>query len=1113
MLLGLLVTLSTALPGGASPATLKLSAPHGYLPQVPMLVRVEALTADGERDLTLWDAEANLSVDAPSVTLSTNRVVLRNGMGSALVVFSDGGDFTLNASMDTLTASRPVVSLTNVAVTRIGGVLPSVNTSWSGVVRVTNTVTVPSGYTLTIASNTIVMINGVASGTTGAGLVINGAVQSLGTEDYPITITSSDRTLRWGQIRHNNAQPSLYRHTSIIWGGRAPGEGHTGQAPVLRPSNSRLVFENCNLTDYAETTRGATGYGTPGKVMQGSGSDVTFNNCILGRARMGPEIAGTALLVTNSLIADMYGPDDGDGIYIHAQSGGQQCQLIDSVIGNGDDDGIDTLDSSVVVERCIIRSWNNLFEDAKGISVFNGLTQVRQSLIVDCTVGISTKTTSSSTSARVGLDRCTMWGNGTNLLAQYKPPGAVGFTIDYRITNCILWSAAVASDFALTNYSIGYSDLPSAWTGTGNISADPLLANPSGHDYRLVANSPCINSGDPASPLDPDGSTADMGAMAFDSDQSDGLFVSITNPPAGVIYIGPTNVLIEASATSTTGTVAKVEFLEGAVKLGEAVTPPYSYLWSDVALGTYQIRAVATDNGGLTATSAPVSVTVASAEGPTTNIFIAPASTWAYLDDGSNQGGEWTGRTFDDSGWATGTAPLGYCVGTSCSYTFATVVGYGPNANAKYVTTYFRRHFVVEDPSRVESLSINLLQDDGAIVYINGEEVLRTNMPQGAVYNTNYASTAANYSAFVSTLPGNAITALVPGTNVVAVEVHQGNATSSDVVMELQLTGMIAPPTNQAPFVVFTSPINDLTVAPPGSFELAATASDIDGAVTNVAFYANTQKLGDAQEPPYTWQWEGVTAGVYDLTAVATDDVGQSTTSGVVRVIVSSDVAAPLVSAKNPAPGTVTNLTEVAVTFSKAVTGVNATDLLVNGSPATGVVGSGSNYVFSVAMPEYGLVTITWNAAHGITDLFTPPHAFDSTGTGATWSYQLVDRKAPSIATVTPIPNVTVSALKSVAVSFSEPVTGIDASDLLVNSVPATTVEGSGAGPYIFGFAQPQNGTVVVSWAGGHQIQDSSRQPLHWFSMVLHARHHGGGGGHQRSHVSPRFGGSARGIH
>jgi hypothetical protein len=385
------------------------------------------------------------------------------------------------------------------------------------VIRVTNDVTVPSGVTLTILSNTLVLLDGVASGTTANDLLISGAINSLGTEEQPVTITcgNPNQTFRWGQIRHDTARDSLYRYTSITRAGRATGEGHTLTAPVFRPTNSRIRFESCNLTDYAEPTRGATGYGTPGKVGQASGSDLTFIDCLFQRARMGPEIAGTALLCSNTWIMDMRGPDDSDGIYVHDQSGGQRVLFSHCVIAAGDDDGIDTLGSIVEVEDCIIREWDNLFEDAKGISVFNGATYVRRSLIVNSTVGIAAKW-SGGAATLVTIDHCTLTQNLTNVWANLKPPGAPGPFIDFRITNSVLWGGdSVQSDFGPTNFTIGYCDVSEAWPGTGNINADPLFVNAAAHDYHLSSYSPCIDSGSPATPSDPDGSPTDMGYFTF----------------------------------------------------------------------------------------------------------------------------------------------------------------------------------------------------------------------------------------------------------------------------------------------------------------------------------------------------------------------------------------------------------------------------------------------------------------------------------------------------------------------------------------------------------------------------------------------------------------------
>ncbi len=488
---------------------LKLIAQRGYLPGVPALVRVELRNAVGP-ERGLWSAEAILGADQPGITLSTNRVLLRNGLGSVLVAFQGDGDFNLTATVGALRASRSLESLAKAPVTTAAGLLNGAHT-WNGVVIVTNDVTVAAGASLVVLSNTLVLIEGVRNGTEASDLQIQGGIQVLGTEDHPVAFTcrSTNLSFRWGQIRHSAAQPSLYRYASITRAGRAAPEGHTGTGPVLKAGNSAVRFEHCNLTDHAEGI-----LGEPGKIGQASGSDLVFVDCLFQRARMGPEIAGTALACTNTWIMDMMGPDDADGIYLRRQAAGQAITLSGCVIAQGDDDGIDTLDAIVTIEDSIIRDWNNPSEDSKGLSVFNGAVHLRHSLIVDCAAGIGAKWSSGS-ATRVTVDHGTFAGNQTHACANQKS-NAPGPSIDFRITNSVFWGGEpFHSDFASTNFAVGFCTVATAWPGMGNINADPLFADPDARDYRLRPGSPCIDAGDPATPPDPDGSRTDMGWLAF----------------------------------------------------------------------------------------------------------------------------------------------------------------------------------------------------------------------------------------------------------------------------------------------------------------------------------------------------------------------------------------------------------------------------------------------------------------------------------------------------------------------------------------------------------------------------------------------------------------------
>ena len=166
-------------------------------------------------------------------------------------------------------------------------------------------------------------------------------------------------------------------------------------------------------------------------------------------------------------------------------------------------------------------------------------------------------------------------------------------------------------------------------------------------------------------------------------------------------------------------------------------------------------------------------------------ILVPTGATWKYLANGTDQGTAWRAASFNDSTWLSGPAQLGYGDGDE-----ATTLGFGPDANNKYITSYFRRAFNVTDASLFNGLTLRLLRDDGAVVYLNGVEVWRTNMPSGSVGYLTPASVAvggADESTFFQTTISSAL--LVNGTNVLAIELHQSGGTSTDISFDLQLIG------------------------------------------------------------------------------------------------------------------------------------------------------------------------------------------------------------------------------------------------------------------------------------------------------------------------------------
>ena len=168
-------------------------------------------------------------------------------------------------------------------------------------------------------------------------------------------------------------------------------------------------------------------------------------------------------------------------------------------------------------------------------------------------------------------------------------------------------------------------------------------------------------------------------------------------------------------------------------------------------------------------------------------VLVPPRAVWKYHDRGVDFGESFKNPGFDDAAWASGVAPLGY--GPLANYV-TTTIGFGGDSQNKHITTWFRRAFHVEDPSLVDSLDLRLWIDDGAVVYLNGAEVARENLPAGAIgAETRTLTYVGSWPSWTShAVPSSA---LVAGKNTLAVRLHQHAQTSSDLAFELELAAVV----------------------------------------------------------------------------------------------------------------------------------------------------------------------------------------------------------------------------------------------------------------------------------------------------------------------------------
>jgi hypothetical protein len=203
---------------------------------------------------------------------------------------------------------------------------------------------------------------------------------------------------------------------------------------------------------------------------------------------------------------------------------------------------------------------------------------------------------------------------------------------------------------------------------------------------------------------------------------------------------------------------------------------------------------------------------------PILNLITAGATGWRFFDGTTAVAANWTETTMDDSGWGTGPAPLGYD-STNADTWQKTKVGYGASSTAKPFTAYVRKSFTVASPQDVLSLSGTLMVDDGCVIYLNGHEVYRENLPPvGTPITSTTPATAAisggdesDYKAW--SVPADKLIYLNSGTNVLAVEVHQNAVGSSDMSIDVTLDAAVTTTTNNYDNALFTVVDNQLRLA------------------------------------------------------------------------------------------------------------------------------------------------------------------------------------------------------------------------------------------------------------------------------------------------------------
>jgi hypothetical protein len=350
----------------------------------------------------------------------------------------------------------------------------------------------------------------------------------------------------------------------------------------------------------------------------------------------------------------------------------------------------------------------------------------------------------------------------------------------------------------------------------------------------------------------------------------------------------------------------------------------------------------------------------------------------------------WREVAFNDSQFTTAPSPFWY----GDVFPGGTEI---TGMRSNYLCLFFRKTFVVSNVNEIGGLRLGAIVDDGLVAWINGTEVQRISMnePAGSPVNTNtLAANAVEPVAFLYyDLPSP--TYLVPGTNVIAVQVFQSSLESSDIGFDASLEAII---TETIPPVVA-----DVTPAPGATVtnlvQMTVAFSEPVSGVSAADLLVNgvgTTMVLPVSSSVYTFSFPQPAYGTVQITWAAGHGITDQalppnpfngTGPGETWQYNLVDNTAPVVASLTPSAGaTVRTLTSINVLFSESVQGVNAADLQINGTAAAGVTQvTPSQYTFSFPEPPTGVVQVAWATGHGIRDLAPTPNAF----AGGSWTYRL----------------------------------------------------------------------------------------------------------------------------
>ena len=389
--------------------------------------------------------------------------------------------------------------------------------------------------------------------------------------------------------------------------------------------------------------------------------------------------------------------------------------------------------------------------------------------------------------------------------------------------------------------------------------------------------------------------------------------VSLTAPANNAKYLAPATFNVSASATASSGTtISKVEFYQGTTLIGTDSSSPYSISWASVPAGTYSLTAKATDSVGGVTTSAARSITINASNTPPTVSLTAPANNSKYLTpasltvSASASGVEVNTPITQVEFYANGTL-----IGTDTTSPYSIAWASPPAGtysltakatdSAGGITTSTATTVTITASDTPPTVSLTAPANNAK--YLAPANVTLTASASGVEANTPISQVEfLDGSTVLATLTASPYTfvwnnAPVGTHSLTAKATDSGGGITTSAARSITVSATNTPPT-----VSLTAPANNATVQAPVDVlvSASATAPEVNDTLSKVEFYQGTTLIGSASASPWQITWVKPAAGVYSLTAKATDAQG-ATTSSAARTLTVLANSLPSVSLTSPA--------------------------------------------------------------------------------------------------------------------------------------------------------------------------------------------------------------------